>query len=138
MLWEWTRRPHVEPWWAVWLPDTQAEATREWVAMIEGRSPERGYLITLDSVAIGFIQSYRLAAEKEMADGIGLGEDAVAADLFIADQSLIGKGIGPIVVARFYLRMMDDTGLDIGIIDPEVNNQSAIRAYEKAGFKFLK
>ena len=34
--------------------------------------------------------------------------------------------------------MMDETGLDLGVIDPEVHNARAIRAYEKAGFSFLR
>jgi aminoglycoside 6'-N-acetyltransferase len=137
-LWEWTQRPHVAPWWAHWIPDNETDASREWAAQVEGTSGERGYLIVVDGSAIGFIQSYRLSDEPEMSAGIGLGEDAVAADLFIAEPGLVGKGLGPRIVARFYLRLMDDTGLDVGIIDPEVNNASAIRAYEKAGFTFHK
>jgi RimJ/RimL family protein N-acetyltransferase len=138
MLWEWTRRPHVEPWWAHWIPATEAEATKEWAAQVDGTSPERGFLITLDGAEIGYIQSYRLSDEAEMRETIALGEDAVAADLYIADPSLIGQGLGPAIVGRFYLRMMDETGLEVGIIDPEVNNHSAIRAYEKAGFTALR
>jgi aminoglycoside 6'-N-acetyltransferase len=137
-LWEWTQLPHVAPWWAHWIPDNEADATADWAAQLAGTTPERGYLITVDGAAIGYIQSYRLRDEPEMTASIGLGEDAVAADLFIADPRLVGKGLGPRVVGRFYLRMMDDTGLDVGIIDPEVNNASAIRAYEKAGFSLLK
>jgi RimJ/RimL family protein N-acetyltransferase len=120
------------------MPATEVEATKEWQAQVDGTSPERGFLITLDGAEIGYIQSYRLNDEAEMRETIALGEDAVAADLYIADPDLIGQGLGPAIVGRFYLRMMDETGLEVGIIDPEVNNHSAIRAYEKAGFTALR
>ena len=137
-VWEWHQRPHVAQWFAPYLPDTYEECVAEWSDMVDGRVPERAYLIAVDDRPVGFIQSYRLNDAPEMAVPLALGEDAVAADVFIADESFLGRGIGPRVVASFYLRMMDKTGLEVGIIDPEVQNVRAIRAYEKAGFTVLR
>lgn len=138
MLWEWHQRPHVAPWFAAFMPATYEESVLEWTEMFEGRTPERGFLIVVDGAEIGYIQSYRLNGAPEMSVPLALGRDAVAADLFIAHPEALGRGIGPQVVATFYLRMMDETGLDIGVIDPEIENVRAIRAYEKAGFTFLR
>jgi aminoglycoside 6'-N-acetyltransferase len=136
LLWEWYQRPHVQRWFAPWTPPSQTAADELWTAMIEGREPNRGYLISLDGAEVGYIESSRISEDPQWAEAIGLGRDAVAADLFLADESLIGRGVGPQIVVRFYLRMMGETGLDVGIIDPEVDNARAIRAYEKAGFRF--
>jgi aminoglycoside 6'-N-acetyltransferase len=138
LLWEWLQLPDVEPWFGYWMPPTREETFALWTAMIEGREPQRGYLMVVDGAEVGYIESSRLSQDEEMAEAIGLGQDAVAADLYIADPEQTGRGVGPLVVVMFYLRMMDETGLDVGIIDPEVTNHRAIRAYEKAGFKFLK
>jgi aminoglycoside 6'-N-acetyltransferase len=138
MLWEWVQRPHVATWFAFWMPPTREETIALWTAMVEGREAQRGYLMVVDGAQVGYIESSQLSQSQEMTDAIGLGHDAVAADLFIADPGLTGRGLGPVLVARFYLRLMDETGLDVGVIDPEVDNLRAIRAYEKAGFRFLK
>ena len=137
-LWEWHQRPHVARWFAPYMPETYDECVREWSDMVERRVPERGFLIVVDGREAGYIQSYRLNDAPEMAVPLALGEDAVAADLFIADESLLGRGVGARVVATFYLRMMEESGLEVGIIDPEVENARAIRAYEKAGFSVLR
>ncbi|MHB8508291.1 MAG: GNAT family N-acetyltransferase [Candidatus Dormibacteria bacterium] len=138
MLWEWIQRPHVAKYWGYWNPPTREENIAQWTAMIEGRKVGKPYLIRVDGNDIGYIDRYRLSQDEEMWTNIGLGEDAVGADIFIADESLTGGGLGARVVARFYLWLTDQEGLEVAIIDPEVGNDRAIRAYEKAGFRFLK
>jgi aminoglycoside 6'-N-acetyltransferase len=138
MLWEWYQRPHVARWFAPWTPATYQGFVEETGRMITGVDPQRGFLVVVDGVPAGYIQGYRLDQEPEMAGPIALGEDAVAADVFLAEAAGTGRGVGPRVVGLFYVGMMDETGLDVGIIDPEVENARAIRAYEKAGFSFLR
>ncbi len=138
MLWEWHHRPHVAPWFLPWMPPTQEETLSEWHAVVEGRRPQRGYLVVVNGSQVGYIEGYRLSDDPEVAAQLALDRDAVGADVMIAEENLTGRGLGPQVVASFYLRMMDETGLDLGVIDPEVHNARAIRAYEKAGFAFLR
>ncbi|HEV2952715.1 MAG TPA: GNAT family N-acetyltransferase [Candidatus Dormibacteraeota bacterium] len=138
MLWEWRHRPHVMPWWESWSPPTFEASVVEWTKSIEGKDPGRGYLVTMQGQPIGYIQSYRLQDEPKLANDLGLEGDVVGADLYIAEPDYLHRGLGPIIVGLFYLWMMDRTGVGVGIIDPLVRNRSAIRAYEKAGFRFLK
>ena len=138
MLWEWHLRPHVARWFAPWTPATYGEFVEQCTRMVDGLEPQRGYLVLVDGDAVGYIEGYRLDDSPELAGPLALGEDAVGADVFIADPGNTGRGLGPPVVAHFYLRMMEETGLDVGIIDPEIENQRAVRAYEKAGFSFLR
>jgi aminoglycoside 6'-N-acetyltransferase len=138
MLWEWIQRPHVARWWAHFMPPTYEANVTDWTAMVEGREPQRGYLMLIDGAPIGYIEGYRVSDEPTMSKALALSEDAVGADVYIAEPALTGHGYGPLLVGRFYLRMMDETGLDLGIIDPEVGHEHAIRAYEKAGFTYLK
>lgn len=138
MLWEWHQRPHVARWFTHWMPPTREATLASWTAMAAGEVPQRGYLMRVDTEPVGYIEAYRLNDTPEMAVPLGLDHDAVAADLFIAEEARTGHGLGPQLVGRFYLLMMDRAGLEIGLIDPEVDNARAIRAYAKAGFTFVK
>src|SRR2546430_2045143 len=132
MLWEWRHRAHVEPWWERWSPHTYKASVKEWQDMVDGAVPQRAYLIRLDGREVGYIEGYRLSEEPEFAAKLGLDHDAVGADVYIAEPGLLEKGIGSRALAMFYLRLMSEKALDFAMIDPEVTNARAIRAYEKA------
>jgi aminoglycoside 6'-N-acetyltransferase len=138
MLWEWLQRPHVAAWFAHFSPSTYEGMVQEQTAKRDGTEASSPYLIMLDGVPVGYIQGYRWGDFPEITEPLALSGDAVGADLYIADAELLGRGLGPRIVATFYLRLMDETGLNLGFIDPEVDNARAIRAYEKAGFTFLR
>jgi aminoglycoside 6'-N-acetyltransferase len=136
MLWEWRHRPHVEPWWEPWSPKTYEASVEDWTKQLAGESPGKPFLITVDGRAVGFIEGYKLSEDREYWDALALGHDAVGADVYIAELDFLYGGLGPLAVGLFYLRMMEETGLEHALIDPETTNTSAIRAYEKAGFSF--
>jgi aminoglycoside 6'-N-acetyltransferase len=55
-------------------------------------------------------------------------------DLFV-DPELHGRGIGTEAVRRVVRMLIEDRGHHRITIDPAADNASAIRAYEKAGFR---
>ena len=70
---------------------------------------------------------------------VALGRPALGIDLFIGEPELIGRGHGPALI-RAFLRdvAFPRYGVDLCVIGPTRSNAGAIRAYEKAGFRFLK
>jgi aminoglycoside 6'-N-acetyltransferase len=70
---------------------------------------------------------------------VDLGRPAIGIDLFIGDVELIGKGHGPALI-RAFLRdvAFPRYRIELCVIGPTRSNAAAIRAYEKAGFRFLK
>ncbi len=56
-------------------------------------------------------------------------------DLFIADLGYIGKGYGPELIKQFIKQIIMPMKPTKIIVDPEITNLQAIRAYEKVGFK---
>ncbi len=136
MVREWLLRPHVRRWWddgsASPYPDAEVEHYRD---AIEGRDPTYRFVIERDGAAIGLIQHYRIGEDPEYAAALGLSEDAVGVDLFIAEPDLVGRGIGPDALRRFLLDVaFPFQGLDVCVIGPSVRNTAAIRAYAKTGF----
>ena len=136
----WLLLPHVRAWYddvaTAAYPD---EAIAERRLAMSGEDPTDHFLIRLDGRPIGDIQSYRVDDHPEYAAQIAIGRPAVGIDLFIGEADLIGRGHGPALI-RAFLRdvAFPRYGVDLCVIGPSRNNTAAIRAYEKAGFRFMK
>lgn len=106
---------------------------------IRGDAPTHRYVIKLDGRPIGEIQSYRIDDHTDYAAEVALDRTAIGIDLFIGEPELIGRGHGPALI-RAFLRdvAFPRYGVDRCVIGPSRSNVAAIRAYEKAGFRFLK
>ena len=136
----WLLEPHVQRWWDDGVrtpyPDAELADHRE---AIRGGDPTYRYLIEQAGSPIGLIQHYRVGDHPEYAAALGLGEEAVGVDLFIGEPRLIGRGIGPAALRAFLLEVaFPFHSLDVCVIGPSVRNPSAIRAYEKVGFRPLR
>jgi RimJ/RimL family protein N-acetyltransferase len=85
------------------------------------------------------IQSYVVDDDPDYAAQVALGRAAIGIDLFIGEPELIGRAHGPALI-RAFLRdvAFPRYGVDLCVIGPTRSNAAAIRAYEKAGFRFLK
>lgn len=136
----WLLRPHVRRWYddvaAEAYPD---DAITDDLHAIRGEDPTDLFVIKLDGRPIGEIQSYLIDDHPDYASQVALGQPAFGIDLFIGEPELIGKGHGPALV-RAFLRdvAFPRYGVDLCVIGPTRSNVAAIRAYEKAGFRFLK
>lgn len=136
----WLLLPHVRAWYddvaTAAYPD---DAIAERRLAMSGGDPTDHFLIQLDGRPIGDIQSYRIDDHPEYAAQIAVGRPAVGIDLFIGEADLIGRGHGPALI-RAFLRdvAFPRYGVDLCVIGPTFSNAAAIRAYEKAGFRFLK
>jgi aminoglycoside 6'-N-acetyltransferase len=132
-LYRWRQEPHVQRW---WYEDDDSEPTLDVVARNYGPhhdDKEHRYIIELDGRSIGYIQMYLLSDWPDYAALIQ--EQGAGIDLFIGEPDVINKGIGTEVIKRFVEDVVfADPSIDTCIIDPEITNTAAIRAYEKAGF----
>jgi aminoglycoside 6'-N-acetyltransferase len=105
---------------------------------INGEDPTDLYLIRLDGRPIGQLQCYRIDDHPDYAAQLSLDRAAIGIDLFIGEAELIGRGHGPALIRAFLRDAFPRYGVDLCVIGPARGNVAAIRAYEKAGFRFLK
>ena len=133
---QWLNDDFVARWWPGWPSLAQVQA--RYGPAIEGREPTKCFIVLRAGVEAGFIQCYRIRDWPEYAIGEE-GATAAGIDLFLGDRSLAYRGLGPRVIREF-LRTVVFPGYDVAscIIGPAQNNRAAIRAYEKAGFRYLK
>ncbi len=137
----WLLEPHVRRWWHDDPKETDyPEGTiADWAKRIRGEDATEMYVIALAGQPIGMIQSYRVEDEPEYVAEIGdLSERAISVDLFIGEPDLIGKGHGPALLRAFLGDAFARYVVDYCVIGPSRSNVAAIRAYEKAGFRYLK
>ena len=106
---------------------------------MRGEDPTELFLIQLDGRPIGQLQSYLIDDHPEYAAMVALDRPAFGMDLFIGEPDLVGKGHGPALIRAFLHGVaFPRYRVDLCVIGPTRSNAAAIRAYEKAGFRFLK
>jgi aminoglycoside 6'-N-acetyltransferase len=112
-------QPAVARWWG------EFDLARVEQELIVGEPDLRVFAIELDGRLVGSIQAY------EETDPV---YRHAALDLFIdADEQ--GHGVGPATIRLLARRLIDEDGHHRLTIDPAADNDRAIRAYEKVGFR---
>jgi RimJ/RimL family protein N-acetyltransferase len=125
LMHRWLNTPHVAQWW----PD-EALALDQIVARytprIDGLEDVRCFVIAHGDTPIGYIQ---VSPVDERSVGI---------DLLIGEVEFYHRGLGASIIRKFLGRVVfADPAIENCVIDPTVSNRGAIRAYEKAGFRYF-
>jgi aminoglycoside 6'-N-acetyltransferase len=84
---------------------------------------------------VGYLQFYPAEPAEFQFDEHG---KVWALDLFIGEPEYWGKGVGTQFIRLLLGYLFEQHGADWVIIDPHVDNERALRSYEKAGFRKLK
>ncbi len=137
----WLLEPHVRRWWHDDPDETDypEDTLAGWREAIRGDDPTDMFLIRLGGLPIGVLQSYRVDDHPDYVAQLGaLPGPAFSLDLFIGAAELVGRGHGPALIRAFLRGAFAHYGLDLCVIGPSRANLAAIRAYEKAGFRYLK
>jgi aminoglycoside 6'-N-acetyltransferase len=141
LLHRWLNTPHVSEWWSLEgnHHPSMEEVVRHYSPRITGKEPVDVYIIIYNDKAIGMIQCYYLDDEPEEKAVFGIDRSSAGIDLFIGEEAYVHRGLGSNIISDF-LRQVVFKKYDVEccVIDPQVQNKIAIRAYEKAGFKYFK
>ena len=109
-----------------------------------GLDPEaagtRRHVIAVDGRAIGLIQWYPLAGEPDYAEAIGETEPGGAGiDLLIGEPDAVDRGVGSRVLDAFVTDVVfADPTITRAVGAPHPDNIRSWRAFEKAGFAFVR
>ncbi|MEO9007763.1 MAG: GNAT family N-acetyltransferase [Candidatus Dormibacter sp.] len=132
LLARWQGEPHVARWWGPG-PDLAAFET-EYGPGIDGTDPTQVFLAELEGRPAGLIQRYRNRDHPSWDQQVQV-PNAVSIDYYLGEPHLIGKGIGPQMIAAFVEQLFADyvdiTSVTVGVLQ---ENRPSWRALEKAGF----
>ena len=141
LLHRWLNTPHVSQWWTIdGRPNPSLEAvTAKYSPRILKKEAVDCYFFQCDGCDIGMIQAYDLddfPAEKLTFEVEG---KCIGLDLCIGEAAYVHRGLGSQII-RSFLRdiVFASPQVEYAVIDPQKENKIAIRAYEKAGFKYLR
>jgi aminoglycoside 6'-N-acetyltransferase len=129
LLRSWDEKPHV----------IASDPNDEWEWEVElGRSPAwREQLIAqLDGRPIGFVQIIDPALEESHYWGDVPG-GLRAIDIWIGEESDLGKGYGTEIMTAALERCFADPEVTAVLIDPLESNKASHRFYERLGFRFV-
>ena len=130
---EWLQREHVRGWWGDY---ERLEAVRQhYLPAIEGTDPTDLYFILLDGSPHGYIETYLVTDHPDCEAHVHVGAGVAGVDLFIADASLLGRGLGPKILQTFTRDVVfARNDVHAVVATPQLANDASIRAFEKAGF----
>ena len=139
LMHRWLNAPHVRRWWYA-EGASYAEIEEHYLPAIEGREATKPFLILHRDKPIGYVQSYRISAEDDETHASLVDvENSAGVDLFIGEPGYLHRGLGGHVIRRFLSdHVFSNPEIEVCVIGPEPNNAAAIRAYEKAGFRYFK
>jgi aminoglycoside 6'-N-acetyltransferase len=136
-LGDWLARPHVRAWWH--HDPTPASVEEDFGPGVDGEDAVEYFVVSIDGDEAAFIQSCQLHDEDEWWSAlqvVNAPRDAFTVDYFIADPSLVGKGIGTAMIETFlanrWRRYPDAT---CSIVDVDPANPPSWRALEKNGYR---
>ena len=125
----WLARPDIEEWWG------PVSATEAEVNMALGSQHALCRIIEADGRPVGYAH-----AVDATLWGDELPQDLEAGtwdlDLFIASEAHRGKGVGQVALAMLKSEVFASTLAVAVCVFPSVKNERAVRAYEKAGFRW--
>lgn len=134
-LFRWLVKPHVVRGYAA-APSSFAEVAAKFGPRTEGDCPVRAYIVMRDGVESGYIQAYAIANFAEYAAQLQCEPGVVGIDLFLADEALLGRGIGARVIEAFTAQVVfAEPSVAACIAGPAEGNTACIRAFERAGFR---
>lgn len=134
MFHAWQHAEHARPWFGHSLD----EIVEEYGPAIDGEVPLAAYVATLGGRPVGVFNWERFGDAPEFAAAYGVTDpDAANCDVILGDPAVAHRGLGPVMIRAFLERVVfADPRVTEMVIDPVVDNAIAIRAYEKAGFRF--
>lgn len=141
LLHRWLNTLHVSEWWSLDGSHTPSyeEVEKHYLPRILRAEKVDGYIIEHERRPIGMIQAIKLDDFPEEKAMFGVGDRCAGIDLFIGEEDRVHRGLGASVICTFLKEFVfTQDGVDCCIIDPEPANRIAIRAYEKAGFTYMK
>lgn len=130
----WRNEPHVFAWFPHRVADVAA-ALERYGARLAGRDLVRMWIAEIGGVPVGYVQSYPVSADDDLAVRCG-DPQAVAFDYLIGEPDLVDRGLGTEMVDQFCRDVLVAQYPEAPrfIAAPDVRNHASIRVLEKCGF----
>jgi RimJ/RimL family protein N-acetyltransferase len=139
----WLDKPHVQEFW-----DNSDAYRLDLDIFMNGREIQSPYFDGIFDYWIGssngepfcLMMSNQVSVDDDVPDlwkaNLSRTGHTTSLDFMIGEESLLGKGLAALAISEFivFYHSKIDAKTDLFLIDPDKNNQKALRAYKNAGF----
>jgi RimJ/RimL family protein N-acetyltransferase len=134
----WFNAPHARRWFG--KGRSFESIVEEYAPDIAGSTPIHPFLVSYAGKAIGWVSWECFGDAPDFMRTYGVDDpNAVNCDVLIGDAEFVQRGLGAPLLRRFLSEIVfSDPRYTSCVIDPVEDNTIAIRAYEKAGFCYLR
>ncbi|MBS0289829.1 MAG: GNAT family N-acetyltransferase [Proteobacteria bacterium] len=141
ILHAWFQTSHVKKWYAKGIDFSKKDIEAKYKNRIEGKEAVPSFIAYIGQHPMAFIQYYSLS--DFLPEGITNynhelfnqfpPSDIAGIDLFIGDENYLGKGYGAKILNSFLNKIIFPK-FKIAVIDPDIENERAIKVYKSVGF----
>ncbi len=145
LLLKWLEEPHVKAWWDKEVHWTEERVRQKYTSYTKGykldqdiKKPIHAYLVLIDEVPMAYVQFYNAwDFEPDVPlDAKALPQSLAALDFYIGEPGFLQKGFALLILQKFLQEKVKPFFAHC-LVDPDIKNAAAIRAYEKAGFQII-
>jgi aminoglycoside 6'-N-acetyltransferase len=129
LLATWLAEPHIAKWWGG--VDEELASIEYSMTSVETRP----MIAELDGRPIAYLQYYDPYLEEDHPYQ-DQPKGTLGIDISIGNAELVGIGHGSAIIRQLTSELFENGAKRI-VIDPDPENAQAIRAYEKAGFRYV-
>ncbi len=138
LMHRWLNNPQVALWYkegGTGYPSFEY-VKEKWTRKIQGKARGEPFLMQCQNTTIGYIQR-DMKEQPEEIQRHAMNAHFASIDLCIGEDEYRHQGLGAVIILEFLREyVFNFYKVDICVIDPEPDNKIAIRAYEKAGFRY--
>lgn len=134
LIHHWYNLDHVQKFYAKRALEL-SDLKKKYASYISGKKAISGFVCYLNGKPFGYIQYYPLS--RHPFEGVDLDhilEDSCGIDVFIGDETMIGKGMGKKMIDTFLKRYVFKK-YSYCFVDPLCENLRAIHCYKSLGFE---
>lgn len=137
LIHRWRLLNHVSKWFKGRL--SLKAIKKKYLPRITGEVPISCFLILFEKKPIGLIQTFRISDFPKYEKILQVDKSTATFDIFIGEKDFLCKGFGPHIMLKFMKTVVfPKFNVDYCIVAPDPKNTIAIKAYQKAGFSYLK
>jgi len=137
----WLNTPHVSEWWELdgkHHPSLE-EVKGKYYPRILRQDHVDCFIFSIDRTPAGMIQYCNMTEDLPEQNIFRLEGKYGGIDIFIGEEDYVHKGLGNGIILAFLKEIaFRKHDIDYCMVDPEPINTIAVKAYRKAGFKYLK
>jgi len=134
----WLSRPHVQPWFYERAVD-EAFVAEHYAPVAAEQTSKRGFLIAVDGVEIGYIETYRGDDHEDFFSALEVTPSGTAGvDVLIGEPALLGRHLGSSAIATFTTDVVFlDEAVERAVAAPQARNLRSVGAFRRAGYDVI-